>query len=59
MPWPSCRSFLRDVRAAGLSEDQHEAIVVSIAADPLQGDEIAGFRTLTTEIARYWRRKGT
>src|SRR5262245_40197008 len=103
--------FLRDVRAAALSDDEHKAIVYSIAAEPLQGDEvrgsggvrkvrfagrgkgksggyrvisayfgphvpvylvallskgeranfsaaeIAGFRVLTTEIARYWRRR--
>lgn len=32
--------FLRDVKVAGLSETEHEAIIDSIAADPRQGDEI-------------------
>ncbi len=32
--------FLRDVKAAGLSEAEHTAIVDSIAGHPLQGDEI-------------------
>jgi len=103
--------FLRDVEAAGLSDEQHRHIIDTIAADPLLGDEIrgsggvrkvrfagrgkgksggyrvvtayfgssipvylvallskgersnfsqaeiAGFRILTTEIARYWRRR--
>lgn len=34
--------FTRDCRAAGLSEDQCKAIVDTISADPLQGDEIRG-----------------
>ena len=34
--------FLRDIKAAGLSEVQHTAIVDAIAAAPLQGDEIRG-----------------
>jgi hypothetical protein len=103
--------FLRDVKAAGLSEDEHNAIIDSIARDPLQGDEVRGsggvrkirfagrgkgksggyrvmaayfgpnapaylaailgkgeranfsaaeiaaFKTLTSEIANYWRRR--
>jgi hypothetical protein len=34
--------YLRDAKAAGLSEDERQAIVNAIAADPLQGDEIRG-----------------
>ena len=34
--------FLRDARAAGLSEEERNAIVDSIAANPLQGDEVRG-----------------
>jgi hypothetical protein len=103
--------FVRDVERAGLSANEQRAIVDSIAANPLQGDEIrgsggvrkirfagrgkgksggyrvvtayfgadvpvyvvallskgvranfsaaeiAGFRKLTNEIARYWRRR--
>jgi hypothetical protein len=103
--------FVRDCRAAGVSEEQRKAIVDAISANPLQGDEIrgsggvrqvriagrgkgksggyrvvtayfgpdvpvyllallskgertnfnaaeiAGFRSLTTEISRHWRRR--
>jgi hypothetical protein len=34
--------FLRDARAAGLSDDERSAIVSSIARNPLQGDEVRG-----------------
>ncbi|MDO8534016.1 MAG: type II toxin-antitoxin system RelE/ParE family toxin [Xanthobacteraceae bacterium] len=34
--------FLRDARAARLNEDEHNAIVDTIAGDPLQGNEIRG-----------------
>jgi hypothetical protein len=34
--------FIRDARAAGLSEDQRIAIIDAVAANPLQGDEIRG-----------------
>ena len=105
--------FLRDVKAAGLSEAEHQAVVDSIAANPRQGDEIrssggvrkvrfagrgkgksggyrvvtayfglnapvylvallskgeranftaaeiAAFKTLTEDIARYWQRRDT
>src|SRR3954454_15408770 len=34
--------FLRDAAALGLSEDEVTAIVDTIAADPLQGDEVQG-----------------
>ncbi len=35
-------TFLSDARAAGLSEDEQAAIVSLIAADPKQGDVMAG-----------------
>ena len=34
--------FVRDAEAAGLTEDEHRKIVDTIAAKPLQGDEIRG-----------------
>ncbi len=34
--------FIRDCRAAGVSEEQYKAIVDAISADPFQGDEIRG-----------------
>jgi hypothetical protein len=34
--------FLRDVAAAGLSANEHQAIIDAIAAEPLRGDEIRG-----------------
>lgn len=103
--------FLRDVRAIGISDFEHQTIIDAIAADPLRGDEIQGsggvrkvrfagrgkgksggyrvvtayfgpnlpvylvaalskgergnftaseiaaFKSLTNEIARYWRRR--
>ena len=82
--------FLRDAAAAGLTEEERQAIVDTIAADPQRGDdirgsggvrkvrfagrgkgksggyrvvtayfEIAGFKKLTNEIARYWQRRKT
>ena len=34
--------FVRDAKAAGLSEDERNAIVTTIAGNPLSGDEIPG-----------------
>lgn len=34
--------FVRDCRAAGLSDDECRAIVDAVSADPLRGDEIRG-----------------
>jgi hypothetical protein len=105
--------FIRDVRAAGLTESEHDTIVDYVSRSPLHGDEIrgsggvrkvrfagrgkgksggyrvvtayfgpeipvylvallskgerpnfsqaeiAGFRTLTAQIARYWRGRTT
>ncbi|MFD2183607.1 type II toxin-antitoxin system RelE/ParE family toxin [Rhodoplanes azumiensis] len=34
--------FIRDAEAVGLSDDERRAIVDTIAADPLRGDEIRG-----------------
>jgi hypothetical protein len=34
--------FVRDAKSVGLTDDQHKAIVDTIAADPRQGDEIRG-----------------
>jgi hypothetical protein len=34
--------FIRDAKAAGLSEGERTAIVDAVAADPLRGDEIRG-----------------
>jgi hypothetical protein len=35
-------AFIRDAEAAGMSEEEREALVASIAANPLQGVEIRG-----------------
>src|SRR4051812_722013 len=34
--------FLRDAKAAGLTEEEQRLMVDAVAADPLQGDEIRG-----------------
>ena len=34
--------FLRDARAAGVSDTEHQAIVDEIASNPKQGDEVRG-----------------
>ena len=67
--------FIRDARTVGLTESEHDAIVDSVSRTPMQGDEIrgsggvrkanfsqaevAGFKALTMQIVRYWRRRTT
>jgi hypothetical protein len=34
--------FVRDTKAAGLSEEEQQAVIDAIAANPLQGDQIRG-----------------
>jgi hypothetical protein len=34
--------FIRDAKAAGLSEEERQAVIEAVAADPLQGDPIRG-----------------
>lgn len=34
--------FIRDAEAAGVTEEKRSAIIMAIAQDPLQGDEVRG-----------------
>ncbi len=52
------QQFLRDTAAAGVGDDEHQAIIDAIAADPRQGDEIrasGGVRKVRFRGA--WQRK--